>query len=230
MMYAVSSDEREHLDMVRLLVENGADVNAESDSRYTPLELACIGDAECAATVRYLLAHGAKVDARDEDGTTALEEAIRRGYYDSLCALVNSGADLQSKTRFEGMTPLLFAAAFGKTRIVRFLITRGADVYARDDFGATAFMRAAFTGNVETLILLRPTIEDIDDVSSQGESALIYAASAGNLATVRFLLEHGANWTIRATNGRTALDEASHEKHADVIQYMKTFTSQRAEE
>lgn len=61
------------LDMVKLLVEHGADVNAAAQDGSTPLMLAAMNEKQ--DVVDYLLKHGAKAKATDAKGKTALDYA-----------------------------------------------------------------------------------------------------------------------------------------------------------
>lgn len=63
-----------HLDILRYLVENGADINACSDDHCTPLMIAIkMGHLNVAT---YLVERGAKVDIKDDRGCTALHHAM----------------------------------------------------------------------------------------------------------------------------------------------------------
>lgn len=67
-----------HVDIVKLLLAHGADVNAESSSGHTPLMWACAQGHE--AVVTALLEGGAKVEAHNENGHTPLMEAASAGH------------------------------------------------------------------------------------------------------------------------------------------------------
>lgn len=67
-----------HLDIVRLLIAHGADVNAQSTSGNTPLMYACAGGHEDA--VETLLEAGANVEDHNENGHTPLMEAASAGH------------------------------------------------------------------------------------------------------------------------------------------------------
>ncbi|BDI33568.1 hypothetical protein CCAX7_56190 [Capsulimonas corticalis] len=64
-----------HIDLVRTLLDAGADVNGRNILGDTPLKVAAyVGSAEI---VRLLLERGADIHARDSEGLTALEQATR---------------------------------------------------------------------------------------------------------------------------------------------------------
>jgi len=67
-----------HVDIVKLLISHGADVNAQSTSGNTPLMYACAGGhVEC---VKTLLAKNANVEDHNENGHTPLMEAASAGH------------------------------------------------------------------------------------------------------------------------------------------------------
>lgn len=68
-----------------ILVENGANVNAQSLNGFTPLYMAAQENHE--TVVRYLLAHGANQNLATEDGFTPLAVALQQGH-DRIVALL----------------------------------------------------------------------------------------------------------------------------------------------
>jgi ankyrin repeat protein len=76
--------------VLRLLLERGAGVNAQTKHSWTPLhEGSSYGALE---VVRLLLEHGADVEARDDDGETALQVAARKGHDEVVTLLREHGA------------------------------------------------------------------------------------------------------------------------------------------
>ena len=76
------------IDIARLLVDHGADVNWIDGERVTPLILASFKDH--IEIVKLLLAHGADVTVRDQWDRTALDYALRRGENDEIAQLLQS--------------------------------------------------------------------------------------------------------------------------------------------
>lgn len=74
---------RGHLEMVKYLVEKGADVNAKAEfCRDTALHSAAAGGN--LEMVKYLVEHGADVNAKDDDGRTPADVAREQESKDYL--------------------------------------------------------------------------------------------------------------------------------------------------
>jgi ankyrin repeat protein len=171
-------------------------------SRQAVLEAVRAGDKE---GVRRLLRQGANVNARTEDGTTALMHATAVGDIE-LLRLLAHGADVNARNK-AGATALMWAS--GDLDKVRALVDRGADVNARADSGRTALMIAA--GSPGAADVVKFLIEKGADVrySHQGFTVLMAAAEAGDRAVVRMLLARGADVKVRNRVGYTALHAAA---------------------
>ena len=78
-------------EIVRYLVERGADVNAKQDGHYTPLMSAAEGGN--ADMVALLLQHGADINATDKHGNTAFWKAVHGTHLEVVKLLVEAGAD-----------------------------------------------------------------------------------------------------------------------------------------
>ena len=79
------------MDVVQVLVANGANLNAKDISDLTPLQLTILGDHE--AIARLLIAKGANVNAMDNMGITELDEATRKGNVGIIEILKQAGAE-----------------------------------------------------------------------------------------------------------------------------------------
>ena len=98
-----------------------------------------------------LLAKGADVKARDENGTTTLMIASAKGYCEVVRQLLDKSADVRAQDK-DGATALMHASAAGHSEVVGQLLDKGADVHAQDKDGATALMHArAAAGHSEVV-------------------------------------------------------------------------------
>ncbi|MBY0548368.1 MAG: ankyrin repeat domain-containing protein [Candidatus Obscuribacterales bacterium] len=82
--------------------------------------------------VRWLLAHGEKIDAVDKEYKTPLHRACESGNLSMVKLLVENKADLNMKGTVVQWSPLHFAAWSGIPEVVEYLLTRGMDVNTQD--------------------------------------------------------------------------------------------------
>ncbi len=117
--------------MLKVLIEAGADVNAQSGHQHTALsEAAQQKDPE---VVKYLIEKGAEVDCKDINSWTPLMRAVDAGNLENVKVLVEKGANVNHVA--EGATPLTRAAYMGCDQIAQYLIDKGADVNFKGTYG-----------------------------------------------------------------------------------------------
>jgi hypothetical protein len=121
--------------VVRLLLENGADINAQGEYCVNALTEASFEGHE--QVVRLLLENGADVNTQGGDGSKALTEALLRGHKQVVRLLLENGAYVNVEG--EKYSRVLQAAAIGGyEQVVRQLLDNGADVNAQDrNYGST---------------------------------------------------------------------------------------------
>ena len=83
-----------------------------------------------------------------------LQTAVLSGKLDIVKQHIEAGTDINRKEQMSGSTPLISAATFGKTAIVKALIDANADLSIKNNEGATALHTAAFFCHVEIVQLL----------------------------------------------------------------------------
>ncbi len=136
-----------HLEVVRFLVEHGADVNAADRSGLTPLHsLASRGHLEAA---RLLIEKGARVDAATPGGWTPLHMAANGGQADMAVLLAEKGAAFDSRNDVED-TPFHAAAWGGHWDVADRLLARlpsgRAAVLSLPDFDGNTLLHLAVPG------------------------------------------------------------------------------------
>jgi ankyrin repeat protein len=141
------------LEMARVLIENGADVegNRKNKSSVPPLLSALA--SKHADMAMFLISAGANIKARAPGGMTALHWAVVIPDTYLVERLLSMGAKVDP-TNLDGMTPLHFAAANGYTASVRVLVANGADTSATVK-GRTALELAAERGHWDVVQVLR---------------------------------------------------------------------------
>jgi len=194
------------LDVVRLLVENGADPNARNVIGLTPLYFA-MRSGQC-EVVETLLAHGADPNARDEFGNTLLHLVSRYLTVGEVLCIVESllahGADPNVKDKL-GNTPLHDALENPLTGedIAVMLIDYIKDVNAKNNKGQTPLHLAVEMGYLRAVekLLLRGADPNVRD--SKGRTPLHYATEHCRVEETTLLLRWGADANVKDNNGNT---------------------------
>ncbi|WP_258314862.1 ankyrin repeat domain-containing protein [Streptomyces sp. Act143] len=130
-------------DVAEFAIQVGADPNGRFINRPAVLLAAKAGFH---ALVAALAEHGADVNARNDDGRSALHEAAQYGHIRVVDVLLGSGAEVDSVDRW-GHTPLMIAAVFGGAAVLRRLVMAGADPKVKDRLGNNALTYATKNNN-----------------------------------------------------------------------------------
>lgn len=123
-----------HPELVKLLLDYGANINTCTNTGETPLHGAIT--AHHLSMVKLLLDNGADINASIATGQTPLRLAVIKGYADVVELLLTRRAQVNTWGK-TGLTPLHWAALKGQPEIVCLLLKHGADVSAQDDTGRT---------------------------------------------------------------------------------------------
>jgi ankyrin repeat protein len=136
------------VEVVRALLEAGADVEAEHAGGGRPLHLAAQdGHVE---VVRALTDAGVDMEAQAANGTRPLHMAALSGSADTIGALLELGVDIHAVTE-DGHTPLHYASS---SEAVQLLLEAGADLHHRDLCGRTPLFQAACNNRVPAVTAL----------------------------------------------------------------------------
>ncbi|MEK6373849.1 MAG: ankyrin repeat domain-containing protein [Acidobacteriota bacterium] len=197
------------LDMLKLLIDLGADVNQITSWQYsTALAAAAAGGQDKAA--EFLIAQKAVVDEPSYGGNTPLHSAARTGSAAVAKVLVANGAD-PNRRNARNESPLTLAAEREDLEILRVFVNAKAD---------TGYLlhRVLYAGNIGAARIL---IEGGADVAlkdkDSGESPLHMAAKKGLAEAVDLLIAAKAEVNEPNGSGWTALYLAVAERHVDVV-------------
>jgi ankyrin repeat protein len=211
-----------HVDIVRLLLDAGAQVDALGYGGTTPLHAAAGGKDASAMCTKLLIEAGADVRAETAwfgsytyGGViaywTPLHCAADAGNRDSAALLLDNGASVNARDS-AGCTPLYVALLEGHEEAADLLLARGAKV---DGFCA------CMMGRVQTVKqALRVSGDFIEARAYREMTPLHMAAMRGQLEVCTVLLEWGAPISSIALHNRTPVELAARDGHWKVCIYL----------
>jgi|GEM_PF-2398261 ankyrin repeat protein len=210
--------------IVQLFLQKGLDVRAIDKAGQTALHAAAAGGGSGA--IDLLSASGADMEAIDRNQRTALNIAAESGNFAAMKALINRGANVNDdkilfavagrfkpgkikqeimelllKNKVKIPSGLLYSAVSnGDIDLVKFLIDRGADVNAPDDYDNTTLLMRIAQPNTGISGLLKPELvklflsngADVNARNKNGETALSIANKSSTSEIVKLLKQHGA--------------------------------------
>lgn len=212
-----------HLDVVELLLDEGAMPDAEGDVFGTALQAAA---RSCeASVVKALLERGADPNIQGGAYGSPLQAAAFVGCKEAVKLLIDAGANvnLGTQAREESCsTPLQAAVHQGDRSIASILLDNGADPDAKGGKHAFALQIAAYRSSKDMVELLIDNGANPNAEGGQYGSALQASTHWGDIEIVRLLLHKGADPDIAggAKSYGTALQAAANWGTRDIVELL----------
>ncbi|KAI3325361.1 ankyrin repeat-containing protein [Xylariaceae sp. AK1471] len=209
--------------VVRLLLETGANPEAEGNDFRTPLSWATGNGHE--AVVKLLLEKGANLEARDRYKRTPLSQAAENGHEALVKLLLEKGADLEAKdkrckTLLSRIVELSRVDRNGHEAMIKLLLEKGADPEAENEEGQTSLIQAADKGHEAVVKLLFEKGANLEARDRYNRTPLICAAENGHEAVVKLLLEKDADPEAKDDNNITLLANVAQIGHEAVAKLL----------
>jgi hypothetical protein len=186
-----------HLDLLKILIDNGSDINASDDEGLQAIHYAASeGNNHC---LIYILDKGANVNSANDDGWQAIHASTREGHLTSLEILLSYGADANSIER-GGWYPVHFAADNGHSNCLELLISHGADA--------------------NSITNSHTHINPNNEIVGRGSNPIHFAASNGHIECIQILLNNGALINAYDENGLQPCYYAACDRHIECLELM----------
>lgn len=188
----------------------GAGAEPDSTNAYgvTPLYLASKNRND--AIVEMLLQAGADPDISLWSGITPLMVAAKTGVNDVVSALLNHGADINIQEPRRNQSALMWAIAFKNPDTARLLIEKGANVNAKTKMLDEDFDPVVLEGYKANVL----------GTPQGGYTPLMFAARAGDVETIKHLVENKADMDAISVADGTALVMAAAGGYEDISLYL----------
>ena len=131
------SSYRGNIEIIKLLITNGAITNVLTNTGQNVLHIAAQGD-QPESIIYFKEKFDMNINSKDYSGSTPVHWACHTGSELSLNFLIAFGADVNAKDCV-GITPLHLSAISEKVRIIKKLLQYGADKTIKDNKGRTAY-------------------------------------------------------------------------------------------
>ena len=223
-----------HLEMLRVMIEKGADVNltedAPAEAGNTPLHTACLhGNAEI---VKLLIASGADDTLQNVNGEIPAHLAVSKKRFGGELEQKQRAALLKElKTldgaRNDGKTPLMILLQELDINtcleLLPFFLERGVDINRRDNRGNTALLCNASTLNQCFKEIVKELVRagaDVNIANNEGNTALHYILRYSTQDIARFLVKKGADYNHANLKGVTPAQIAVEQGYDTVLELM----------
>ncbi|KAL8741378.1 MAG: hypothetical protein Q9190_006012 [Brigantiaea leucoxantha] len=208
-----------NVELIRLLIQEGADVNAPNQDGQSPLhEALALEDNYDVA--RLLIENGADLANKTTDDKTPLH-----AFFTNTISQIMGKTDWIEGTPVdsEGMSITHFIAWSSRSTIADFRCGRSydmADLWATDDWGRTCLHLAAYRGNLAVLgyLLQQAPLHEVRRIDSRGLTALHYAVwSSRAVSVLDALLAKGVVVSARDERGANVLHHAARWNNLEAI-------------
>lgn len=200
-----------HLDVVKLLVANGADINSLSDTGSTPLRSVCFMCTDDDGIQR----HPSNDEAHfmDDDNNVGSTHHLDDIYLEIVMYLVQNGADI-SRPNYNGGTCLI--NSIHNLKLTRFLLDNGADIDACDNQAKTALHYAIQQNRLEVTKLLITLGANPSLYANSCDDALQLSCIGGHTEIFNYLVQNVNFPTGRLIDAYKLLGSSILELHYDL--------------
>lgn len=209
---------------IPLMLDNGADIHSEDFTGKTALHIVC--QYNCVSVCDILISRGANVEAKDKQGRTPLYHSILCGVAEIAKHLIEHARANVHTTDSTGCSLMHASCRFLNLDFCVFLAGYGVPCDTHTDTGGDTplhvvcdrFRKQYGTMGLAFLeFLVKKQRVRVNALNNKGQTPLMVAAEADNLHNCKYLLENGADATIKDKNGWTVLMYAACTNNKDLV-------------
>ncbi|KAL7057529.1 hypothetical protein AAHC03_016886 [Spirometra sp. Aus1] len=217
-----------HVQLVELLLDHGADASCAAGNGYTALHIAAKKNHQDIASLLLADDHDnhRSTNAESRSGFTPLHLASQEGNVDMVGLLLLNGAEPNHQAK-NGLTPLHLAAQEDRVNVAQQLVSSGADISAVSHAGYTPLHTACHFGRLNMVRYLLSLADrvDVNRTTKMGFTPLHLAAQQGHSQIASLLLEHGADANLLNEQGLTAAHIARRRHFPVLFDTLRTVTT-----
>jgi ankyrin repeat protein len=205
-IYAINDG---NLELVQELLKQDINVNVENDIGRTPLMLTIINDYNI-DIISKIIKKGANVNARDEDGISAIVfAAVNYSNPKIIDLLSQNNANLRTRDKFGNNSLIVSGINSNENIFSKLLSYEGLEVDQTNSGGWNVlFFAAKFNDNLKVIKTIANSNININAKDKKEKTALMLAAENNKPEVVNYLLDQGADGSLKDSNGKTAFDYA----------------------
>lgn len=208
-----------NIELIELLLDQGAKVDAKNNLGATPLYFACqFGNLEA---VKILIEEGAEIDEKTTSGGTPLMIATQMEHHAVVDYLLEKNADINLQEISTGVHPIHIAVGTGKIDLVKKLLAYKPELEVREKVaGVTPLYLACQSGYRDIAELLLKSNSMIESRGTDGAGPISIASQNGHFEVVELLLQYKADVDLRSLGGRTSLHYGVKAKRKDILELL----------
>ena len=223
LMVAAEGPAKRRLEIVRMLLDHGADPNMVNDNGDTAMMFAI--HSSCTDVALYLMTH-CDIYIRDKKGETALSHALKFDKKGTISLALLEYKHNMNETGSSEMSLLGYAAQSSCYKVVKKLIHLGADpnipcLHPRCKSSYTsALVLSVQRGEYDIFLAICNSGAELDATDHYGANSLIIAAEKGRMDMVTELINRGADLDTAPSHLSNPLLCAIEKGHTDIALYL----------
>jgi len=227
LMYASENGNKE---IVKFLLENGADIHKTDDNRRNSLRYAHSHSFSRSSSssnqgiINLLIDEGADFNDipyfTSDNIISDLSASARNGDKKGVELLIKNGVNINIQNNNGGDTALLTALKNKENDIAKLLIENGADIDIANNDETTTLMIALENKNEDMVKLLINNGVNVNIQDYNKFTALMIASRNSNEDIIKLLIENGANINLQNINGLTALFIGSEYGNKEIVKIL----------